>query len=90
MSRMYAPVNEVLNGGFEITDLILLSRKPIEITKVNDNEVYAVYCDVDNADIRYKQTWTAEGTGNTRTNPLCKIEKSTDGGTSWRILYEGL
>ena len=87
--RNYSPYTTIMYGGFGETHIIPVSRKPIEVTKVSDNEVYAVYSDIDNVKIRYKQVWTAEGSGSTRTNPKQKIYITKDSGKTWTLMYSG-
>lgn len=55
-------------NGFAVSGVHIRGEPPDEIVKVSDNEVYAVYG-------KYKQTWTAKGTGNTRTDFAETIEE---------------
>ncbi len=50
-----------IRHGFAVSDLHIRGDPPDTLVKVSDNEVYAVYG-------RYKQTITAEGSGNERHN----------------------
>ena len=56
------------NKGFMVSGVHIRGEPPDKIVKVSDNEVYAVYG-------KYKQTWTAKGSGNTRTDFVEKIEE---------------
>ena len=60
--------NYKIDGFFAETGSVIHSPAPDKIVKVSDNEVYAVYG-------KYKQTWTAKGSGNTRTDFVEKIEE---------------
>lgn len=85
----YPPYEQILYGGFGETNIIPISRIPIGVCRVSDNEVYATYADVNDSTIWYKQVWTAEGTGSTRINPKQTIYKSTDSGNTWSLLHSG-
>lgn len=76
-------IKTVNPGGFALSEMKIRGPTPDKIIKVSDNEVYAVYSDIDDPTIKYKQTFTAEGSGNERHNVSEKIEKSTDGGNTW-------
>lgn len=86
--RNYKPYEEIRYGGFGHTNIIPVSRIPLSVTRVSGNEVNAVYVDIVDNKVRYKQVWTAEGTGSTRTNPKQKIYISKDSGQTWKIMYE--
>ena len=86
--RNYKPYEEIRYGGFGNTNIIPVSRIPLSITRVSGNEVNAIYTDIDDETIRYKQVWTAEGGGSTRTNPKQKIYISRDSGQTWTSMYE--
>lgn len=87
MSRVSPPIDTVRHGGFALSTLIPRGRKPDEVVRVSDNEVYAVYADIENGKVKYKQTFKAEGTGNKRNNLKEQIEKSTDEGKTWKVIY---
>lgn len=89
MSKLTPPYKRVRHGGFAVSDLIPRGRIPDEVKKVSDTEVYAIYSDIDNSSIKFKQTFTAEqGTdSSSRKNVTEKIEKSTDGGNTWKTIY---
>lgn len=70
----YNVFETVKEGGFVQSEAVLFSRTPDSVVKVSDNEVYALYTDPQ-TNIQYKQTWTATGTGNTRTDFECTIEE---------------
>lgn len=55
-------------NGFAKTDVHIRGDPPDKIVKVSDNEVYAVYGS-------FKQTWTADGSGNERYNFSETIEE---------------
>lgn len=55
-------------NGFAVSGVHIRGDPPDKIVKVSDNEVYAVYG-------KYKQIWTAEGSGNERHNFVEKIEE---------------
>lgn len=55
-------------NGFAETDVHIRGDPPDKIVKVSDNEVYAVYGS-------FKQTWTADGSGNERYNFSETIEE---------------
>ncbi|WP_432651704.1 hypothetical protein [Huintestinicola sp.] len=55
-------------NGFAETDVHIRGDPPDKIVKVSDNEVYAVYGS-------FKQTWTADGSGNERHNFSETIEE---------------
>ncbi len=86
--RNYKPYDTIKYGGFGETSIIPVSRIPLSITRVSGNEVNAVYADIDDDNVRYKQVWMAEGTGSTRTNPKQKIYISKDSGQTWTLMYE--
>lgn len=87
MSRNYPPYKTVLNGGFGITDILPKTRKPLIVEKISANEVYAIYADIDSDRIQYKQSIKADGSGSIRKNIREKIEKSADGGKTWKEIY---
>lgn len=90
MERDYAPYKTIRNGGFGLTDIIPRGRKPDTVKRVSDTEVYAIYSDLDDTKIKYKQTFKATKVSDTeRNNIVEKIEKSTDSGTTWKVLYNG-
>ena len=64
----YNLVRSVKKGGFAVSEMHIRGEPPDKIVKVSDNEVYALYG-------KYKQTWTAEGTGNERYNFVEAIEE---------------
>lgn len=72
--RLYVPVNKLANKYAEVIDYIFIDKNCIEITKVSDNEVYAIYKSPSDEHITYKQTICAEGEGNTRTDFTETIE----------------
>ena len=86
--RNYKPYDTIKYGGFGVTNIIPVSRIPLSITRVSSNEVNAVYADIDDAKVQYKQVWTATGSGSTRTNPKQKIYISKDSGQTWTIMYK--
>lgn len=86
--RNYKPYEEIRYGGFGKTNIIPVSRSPLQIKRVSANEVYAIYADIDDESVQYKQVWTAEGSGGTRTNPQQKIYISKDRGQTWTLMYE--
>ena len=61
MGKRYKAISRVRKGGFALSELVITQPMPDKIVKVSDNEVYAVYG-------KYKQTITAEGSGNERHN----------------------
>lgn len=61
MGKLYKLIKSVRKGGFGLSEMTITDRIPDKIIKVSDNEVCAVYGN-------YKQTWTAEGSGNERYN----------------------
>lgn len=87
--RNYKPYDLIKYGGFGETSIIPVSRVPVSVTRVSGNEVNAVYADIDDNKVRYKQVWTAKGSGGTRTNPQQKIYISKDRGKTWTLMYEG-
>lgn len=72
--RLYLPNHDYRNKYAEVIDDIFSKENLIEIVKVSDNEVYGLYQDSENKKIKYKQTITAEGSGNERHNFVEKIE----------------
>ena len=64
----YNLVKSVKSGGFAVSEMHIRGDPPDKIVKVSDNEVYALYG-------KYKQTWTAEGKGNERSNFVETIEE---------------
>lgn len=69
--RMFIPSNQrdmVYAEVITVSGAHIRGELPDKIVKVSDNEVYAVYG-------KYKQTWTAKGSGNTRTDFVEKIEE---------------
>lgn len=94
MANLIPPYTGVRNGGFALTDLIPRGRKPDEIKRVSDTEVYAIYSDIDTTKtkVKYKQTFKAETDASDksiRKNPTEILEKSTDEGKNWKKIYEG-
>ena len=87
--RNYPPYDTILYGGFGKTNIIPVTRAPKQVVRVSENEVYAVYFDIDDSSILYKQVWTAEGSGSERRNPQQKIYKSVDSGNTWSLMYNG-
>lgn len=61
MGKELTLIQKVRKGGFGLSEMTITDRIPDKIERVSDNEVYAVYGS-------YKQTWTAEGSGNERHN----------------------
>ena len=61
----------------EVIDNIFDDKNLIEVTKVSDNEVYAIYKSSINSNVLYKQTIKAEGKGNERYNFTRIIEEVT-------------
>ena len=57
----YELIKSVKTGGFAVSEMHIRCEPPDKIVKVSDNEVYAVYG-------KYKQTITAEGSGDERYN----------------------
>jgi len=55
--------------GFAVSGVKLRGPAPDKVVRVSDNEVYAVYG-------AYKQTWTAEGSGDERSNFVETIEEA--------------
>ena len=55
-------------NGFAESDIHIRGDPPDKIVKVSDKEVYAVYGS-------FKQTWTADGSGNERYNFSETIEE---------------
>ena len=55
-------------NGFAVSGVHIRGDPPDKIVKVSDNEVYAVYGS-------FKQTWTADGSGNERYNFSETIEE---------------
>ena len=88
--RLYIPNHDFTEKYAEVIDNnnedFFKSMKTLEICRVSDNEVYVIYQDPSDKNIQYKQTWTAEGTGNTRYNPKEKVEISKDGGKTWESI----
>ena len=66
--RLYVPNHSLKDKYAEVIDNIFDDKNLIEVTKVSDNEVYAIYKSPVNPNILYKQTIKAEGSGNTRKN----------------------
>nr|DAK06465.1 MAG TPA: hypothetical protein [Caudoviricetes sp.] len=77
--RLYLPNHDYRNKYAEVIDDIFSKENLIEIVKVSDNEVYGLYQDSGNKKIKYKQTITAEGSGNERHNFAEKIEIIQEG-----------
>ena len=55
-------------NGFAVSGVHIRGDPPDKIVKVSDNEVYAIYGS-------FKQTWTADGSGNERYNFSETIEE---------------
>ena len=55
-------------NGFAVSGVHIRGDPPDKIVKISDNEVYAVYGS-------FKQTWTADGSGNERYNFSETIEE---------------
>lgn len=72
--RLYIPNHSFKDKYAEIIDDIFCDENLIEVTKVSDNEVYAIYKSPVNPNVLYKQTIKAEGSGNTRKNFSDTIE----------------
>lgn len=66
--RLYVPNHSLKDKYAEVIDNIFDDKNLIEVTKVSDNEVYAIYKSPVNPNVLYKQTIKAEGNGNTRKN----------------------
>ena len=66
--RLYVPNHSLKDKYAEVIDNIFDNKNLIEVTKVSNNEVYAIYKSPVNPNILYKQTIKAEGSGNTRKN----------------------
>lgn len=72
--RLYVPVNKLANKYAEVIDYIFIDKNCVEVCRVSDNEVYAIYKSPTDNKMKYKQTITAEGTGDTRSNFTETIE----------------
>lgn len=68
-------INVVKEGGFVDSDIVFRDRVPSKVVKVSDNEVYAVYADPQNEGVYWRQTITADGTGDERYNFTETIEE---------------
>ena len=66
--RLYVPNHSLKDKYAEVIENIFDNKNLIEVTKVSNNEVYAIYKSPVNPNILYKQTIKAEGSGNTRKN----------------------
>ncbi|MCM1523824.1 MAG: hypothetical protein NC120_05140 [Ruminococcus sp.] len=71
-------IKEVKAGGFAVSDIIFIDRDPVEVERVNDNEVYAIYEDPESPNVKWKQTWKAEGSGNKRYNFMQTVERVSE------------
>lgn len=75
--RLYVPNHSLKDKYAEVIDNIFDDKNLIEVTKVSDNEVYAIYKSSINSNVLYKQTIKAEGKGNERYNFTRIIEEVT-------------
>ena len=75
--RLYVPNHSLKDKYAEVIDNIFDDKNLIEVTKVSDNEVYAIYKSSINSNVIYKQTIKAEGKGNERYNFTRTIEEVT-------------
>ena len=75
--RLYVPNHSLKDKYAEVIDNIFDDKNLIEVTKVSDNEVYAIYKSSINSNVLYKQTIKAEGKGNERYNFTRTIEEVT-------------
>ena len=75
--RLYVPNHSLKDKYAEVIDNIFDNKNLIEVTKVSNNEVYAIYKSPVNPNILYKQTIKAEGSGNERYNFTSTIEEVT-------------
>ena len=75
--RLYVPNHNLKDKYAEVIDNIFDDKNLIEVTKVSDNEVYAIYKSSINSNVLYKQTIKAEGKGNERYNFTRIIEEVT-------------
>ena len=75
--RLYVPNHRLKDKYAEVIDNIFDDKNLIEVTKVSDNEVYAIYKSSINSNVLYKQTIKAEGKGNERYNFTRIIEEVT-------------
>ena len=66
--RLYVPNHSLKDKYAEVIENIFDNKNLIEVTKVSNNEVYAIYKSPVNPNVLYKQTIKAEGSGNTRKN----------------------
>ena len=66
--RLYVPNHSLKDKYAEVIDNIFDDKNLVEVTKVSNNEVYAIYKSPVNPNVLYKQTIKAEGSGNTRKN----------------------
>lgn len=73
--RLYVPNHSLKDKYAEVIDNIFDNKNLIEVTKVSNNEVYAIYKSPVNPNILYKQTIKAEGSGNERYNFTSTIEE---------------
>ena len=73
--RLYVPNHRLKDKYAEVIDNIFDDKNLIEVTKVSDNEVYAIYKSSINSNVLYKQTIKAEGSGNERYNFTRTIEE---------------
>lgn len=73
--RLYVPNHSLKDKYAEVIDNIFDNKNLIEVTKVSNNEVYAIYKSPVNPNILYKQTIKAEGSGNERYNFTITIKE---------------
>lgn len=73
--RLYIPNHSMKDKYAEVIDNIFDNKNLIEVTKVSDNEVCAIYKSPVNPNVLYKQTIKAEGSGNERYNFTRTIEE---------------
>lgn len=90
MSKLTPPISTVRHGGFALSDMILRGRKADVVKRVSDTEVYAIYTDLEDSKIKFRQTFKAEKDGDdARKNITETIEKSVDEGKTWTKIYDG-
>lgn len=75
--RLYVPNHSYKDKYAEVINEIFTDENLINVTKVSDNEICAIYKNPLNDDMFYKQTITAEGSGNKRYNFKQIIEEVT-------------
>lgn len=73
--RLYVPSHNLKEKYVEVIDDIFCSENCIRIKRVSDNEVYAIYRNPIDPSICYKQTYTADGSGDERYNFKETIEE---------------